>query len=294
MKIKKILVIAFQFLLIIMSQVAFINSYNQYEHMPQYQKLVDRYLAAMPQQNFTCLISHPRSGNSFLRYVLEYVTKRPTLQINLWPQPLQRLNCPLGLTFNCLDTNLDRIPIWKTHFAQQLQKHSFYQAEKVYMILLIRNYRENLLRDAHFRNRAQELFDENGKLNILWAKKLMQPFIENIEVVHSHDVARTIVVYYEDLLHNPRLVIESLLAFLAEKNIYVDSFIEQFDFHKKNCLTVYNASQSQGKDDLYYSKKIGIEKCRQIDSWVKKEYGHIYDIYLSRYASAVDKDFCDQ
>lgn len=92
------------------------------------------------------LLSYPRSGNTWSRYCIEYLTKRPTGEAE-YLFPINRynkfMNNPINNNFE-LGVDYNRAPIIKLHEYTPKYEEKKYGGK--YLILILRNYKECILR----------------------------------------------------------------------------------------------------------------------------------------------------
>jgi len=125
------------------------------------------------------LLSYPRSGNTWLRYCIEFLTERPTFGY------IKKIRN---------GTHIDT-PFFKEYLTNEpiaLKRHEWDEDEarskRAYrkIILLIRNYKEVMLRDGH----RMYMFED---LKILHTIK--NNYISLLQKYHSHDGEKAIVYY---------------------------------------------------------------------------------------------------
>ncbi len=157
-------------------------------------------------------------------------------------------------------------------------------SEKDYLIFLIRNYRESMLR--HFLEDVDRVVAhlENDSKDHYVLK-----YFENLKVYDEWPSSRKLLVYYEDLVQKPAEAISKIASFLQIEEGVVDNFIDHFENLNKNTLTQYNEQigtsekSSGGKDILSHSKGVELYNLIEMDSLAKKRAGALYDKYLKRY-----------
>ena len=100
------------------------------------------------------------------------------------------------------------------------------------------------------------------------------------------------LVYYEDLLLNPKETLTKALEFLGESDERMEEFLANFDSFKKLCLATYDQetkrlplgpSISKGKDIHYHSKKVSKVLLFKADELFQKKYPDLWEKYLARY-----------
>ena len=153
------------------------------------------------------------------------------------------------------------------------------------MILIIRNYREVLIRTpfhGHFRY-PHKLSDyiKIGKKNSL------DGYINNIKL-YDEFKGEKMHIYYEDLMTGLEPV-EDVLKFL---NVKYD--LSDFDEkeHRNNSYNVYNNPSNGNKsattmnnplDFNHYSKLLDEKELVEYDNYIKYNHIELYERYLKRY-----------
>ena len=89
------------------------------------------------------LLSFPKSGNTWMRYCIEALTRRPTAEYNLEAKPI---SLPLGYTCgHSLD--LSMTPVWKIHNKNDLNFAGYnHNPQSDILIFLVRNPKEAIIR----------------------------------------------------------------------------------------------------------------------------------------------------
>lgn len=223
---------------------------------------------------FTFLLSYPRSGNTWMRYVLEFTTGRPSFhRFNL----KDNMNRPLAWLAG-FDIDISKAPIEKIHSKKELGKTKG-NSQTDYLILIVRNPKEALSRHGG-QITLPVLLGQESKGNA-------DPriYFNNIALYNSWNPARRLLIYYEDMIVYPRETFQKILAFLNEPFDKLDEFMAHFEEHKQKAITIYKVSESEGNDLLYHSKMISPEHRKQIDAWIQELYPTIWQHYLqARYA----------
>lgn len=225
------------------------------------------------KQNRTFLLSYPRSGNTWTRYCIEYLTQRPSFnRFN----PKHNINFPLGWLAD-FPIDITKPPIEKVHFKQELKKTEANDAQDA-LILIVRNPKEALIRHA-----GKAILMEAIASNTLNQK--LQIYFEALRIFDSWRSPKKLLIYYEDLMQDPKNTLIKILEFLNEPFDRLQEFLSNYQMHKKKCLSLYKVSESAGNDVLYHSKSLSIEERRQIDNWVKEQAPVVWEKYLkNRYS----------
>lgn len=201
------------------------------------------------------LSSYPRSGNTWIRYCIEFLSERPTLgcgRINL-------RECPLGETFN-LGVDLKKEPILK---KVHLLANKYKEDTTNVVIQLIRNPLYSIPRHT-------------GK-NEFWFTGAYK-FIKLLEAYHNYEGKKQ-VFYYEDFM-----VEENLYSSLKEMCELLEVNLNKMDELREN----YNAHVNRSRMLYDYVRKkelIGIVNLQEEEKWIEyfKSHKELYELYLKRY-----------
>jgi len=211
-----------------------------------------------------------------MRFCLEMLTRRPTYAYHADPADMRPYSLPIGLYVN-LDTDLSLPPIWKVHSQQRMEESGGFDKNQDYLILLVRNYKECLIRDLR-------------RMKTVW-EALSAPhflYLENLKLYDIWNVDRKILIYYEDFLLHPRETLERLLLFLNESLDPLDPFFDQFEMHRHNSLTFYQAyigpSLSQGENLHFHSNSLSPKIRIAMDQQVQSKEPELFYTYLTRYS----------
>jgi len=217
------------------------------------------------------LLSFPRSGNGWVRYILEYLTKRPSSMGTL-------ADCQEGsvktdtMNLSSVDTLRKCIAI-KRHRAD----NSFdnWTKDNTNLIFLLRDWREACLR--HLTQEQRENADE--------VNKCVEGYNHCLRFYDEFAGNKTLV-YYEDLILNPKAQVDKIVDFLQiERGAVYDEFWKNFAQHRANSVVAYApGSVTQGAPNKlkFHSKRASSALIKSIDDGIKKE-SVLYDKYLKRY-----------
>lgn len=226
-------------------------------------------------EKFNVLLSFPRSGNTWLRYAVEFISKRPTCQA-----PFRR--CAAGLEKKgaiSSDLNLgvdtkEKAILVKRHRADF--KWDTLTKENCRLVLLVRNYKEAVLRHA-FASRKQ---DDEAEL-----KKCIEGYLH---CLHSYDKfdGDKLLIYYEDIITKPKAEIGRLIDFLGvARGKWFNEFFNNYQHHKNRSLKYYRPAGTMTRGDatklMWHSQRAKPETLKIIEKGVKRD--EIYLKYLKRY-----------
>lgn len=265
---------------------------------------INRYFSQLNDKKSVCyLLSYPRSGNSLLRYLIEFVTKRPTLAFQ---RTNDKINLPLGLSLPELGTNMYLDPVWKVHTDQKIKDQKCYTPESTRLILILRNYKENLFREAQVWRLS--LFDGHNNLNgnvvrnifswycrnnkmstydmdyQLYGNNGRQLYFENIAFYDQLPKENKLLIYYEDLLQNPEKELFRICDFFHCSYEYIELLMKDYAKYSKRILAFYPENKTNGTEKIHYSHKYSSKQRLIIDRYVRDHYPKLWNKYLKRYA----------
>ena len=236
------------------------------------------------------LLSYPRSGNTLARYIFEFVTRRPTME--LAPHH-DLLNIFLAYSFKELKVDLYARPLWKVHRNRVIKAQKFYDPERTLLVLLVRNYKEIAFRYSQYKKLP--LFDDNDQLieeNLrnalsIWDKDdVRELYFENIAFFDQVPESKRLLIYYEDLVLHPDLIISQIMTFFEGSDERRKLLAGNYFYYKKRIHEFYSKEETalSNTDDIcFYSKQYSFEQCQIIDDWVKKHHSDLWFKYLSCY-----------
>jgi len=215
------------------------------------------------------LLSYPRSGNTWFRYCIESLTKKPTIGYTTKNSANFDKN-PIGHFSNIgVDLSANKILV-KRH-----ETNSVEDVEK--LILVVRDYKECVIRHS-----------EKKKVDISDLKKACSSSESSknyMQMIKYYDEFKgdKFIVYYEDLVNNLENTLRAIIKFLGEGEDNLDSFIKELDNHKEESLKIYGSSKTRGKSIKHHSNKLTEEQKKEWDNYIKDNYRNLFDKYLKRY-----------
>lgn len=220
------------------------------------------------------LLSKPRSGSHFFIYGVCYLTLEPFTSLPSFfqghkPHMQNSFVNPFNLNF---DNDLHPILI-RTHLAHEVKK---FRSKEDKLIVIVRNPLESILALKRTQLRIRE--------------SDLKHYISYLEFFEKWEPENRLLIYYEDLLTNPRKVFDTTLSFLNKNKNRLNEFIDNIDFYKTLAMKRYSEhfpnypAQSNFKlehhqfylNDLYKSKRYAFE-------YFSRKYPDIYRKYLSHY-----------
>lgn len=178
------------------------------------------------------LISYPRSGNHWVRFIVEWFSGKPTKGMNKEDKPIY-VNLVNKDTLSHV-SGTDYI-LFKNHWYSKIKPNEN-------LILIVRNPKEAIIRHKN------KFTDDDLK----WFMGLIKSF-------HNHK-GNKILIYYEDLLTHPKSNIENILKFLnildeKKLNIFMDNYEELFN----ESINVYD---NTGKKEIISGGKGRVSKTK--------------------------------
>ena len=221
------------------------------------------------------ILTYPKSGTNLTIGTIQVLTRKPAESYT-------------GSVTNRLELNLDRskIPLWRTHetrFIRNLDPNTSR------LLLVIRNYKECItkayLQGINFTPSQVRNCIVNGEAEF-------NHYIDNLNYYNSWPNDETkLIIYYEDLISQPRVEICKILDFFGEQDADVDGFFANYDYWSKRILDSYKKQHgaqhsSGGNKAIYHSKDFPISILQEIDRSIQVHYPVLWEKYLNRYESA--------
>jgi hypothetical protein len=217
------------------------------------------------------LLSFPRSGNTWIRYCIEYITKRPTGNPYTFAKdPREKsINSPLGNSFD-LGVNLKKPIVIKDHGCGDFPLN-----EANYLIFVVRDYKECLIRNTVSYQAALDSLLEPNSL-----------FMNNIKIYDRWDSKKRLFLYYEDIITNLEASLLKIADFFQEGHENIQPFLDDIERHKKNALEIYDqagGSVTKGKDLHFHANKLTQFQRLQLDEACENNDPELYQKYLIKY-----------
>lgn len=224
-------------------------------------------------------LGYPRSGNNWTMAILQILTRRPIKEIQFVKRKVySRVLDPLHLEIDPLKPTL-----YRTHLVlpvlEKIDPH------KNKLLFVLRNYKECIVRECGY----DPLKLENS---VLTNSGGFKQYIDDLIFFDSgwKDEATKQLIYYEDLIMQPRHTVEKLLAFFQEKPAMLNDFFDNFEYWRTLVITKYSEvhhtmPSSQGDKKVFHTKDFPFETLQRIDQHIKREYPQLWEKYLSIYES---------
>ncbi len=213
------------------------------------------------------LLSYPRSGNTFVRYCLEYITHRPTRGISSGVHGLGISQFGVGLSH----VNPSGPPVIA-------KRHTIDNKDSIYskIICLVRNYKEAITRHRQY-------------VNVDVTNVDFEIYIKVLSRFDQWDKDRKLLIYYEDLIKYPIENIKTICQFLDIDMSTLDDFVENFDLVKQNAIKSYCKghgspnSYTKGDHALFHIKHLTEIQRQRWDAYFETNHNQLYNTYLTRY-----------
>lgn len=223
----------------------------------------------------TIMLSFYRCGSHWLGYCLYELTENYDLNFNreFGDTPLfSDSRKPMT------SKNSHGIKFLRGHRIRDIEKRDHIKIDKKNdrLILILRNYKECYKREANRIKMCSLHFFHQNPL-----------YFDDLDIYHHWPKENRYLVYYEDLIENPRETLEGVLSFLGESGNNLDPFVNNIESHKKIMLDAYShrwGSASKGEDLHFHEKQTDPADLIQMDDHVKTTYPHLLP-YLQRYLS---------
>lgn len=213
------------------------------------------------------ILSYPRSGNSWLRYIIEALTGRPSLG-NPGGDP-------------ALDpyTRLKELKVDPEAVPAAVKRHELRDMEEADaqrpLIVAVRNYKECIIRDRYSLEESNLPFDLEEQSRL---------YMDTIAYYTGHPGPK-LLIFYEDLLDEPVVAITGLARLLDVPEETCNRFLERYEEHRDRSIQNY-PSHTKGRAKIYHSLGLSPLERRAWDRQVRELNPALYDRYLTRYREA--------
>ena len=217
------------------------------------------------------LLSFPRSGNGWVRYVLEYLTKLPTSMGTL-------ADCQEGaiktdtMGLDGVDT-LKKCIVIKRHRADN--SYDNWTKDNTNLVFLLRDWREATLRHLTMQQRKSE-----GEI-----RKCAEGYVHCLRFYDQFD-GNKLLINYEDLMLTGKLQISKIVDFLQiEKGTTYNKFMKKIKHHHFESIKMYSpGSITFGATNKlkFHTKNARPGIIKLIDTIVMEDKDLFYK-YLKRY-----------
>ena len=233
------------------------------------------------------LVSYPRSGNSWLRYCVEYLTGQPTTSLVV--NKAEQNNIPktdsIGFgVIKHLDINKPAVLVKRHHFYCtwedgikyvcncNLCQYRLNNTDR--MLLLVRDYREAVFRHI-MPQMGPDMKDQHMIDNL-------NRYMDVLYVYDKFGGSKTIV-YYEDLISNPIGELSKLCNFFIFDLTRLQELANNLESHKAISLTKYGDSKTGGDKKRFHYSNVDKRLLNLLMDTAKNKHKEIVGKYLQRY-----------
>ncbi len=227
--------------------------------------------------NNNVILSYPRSGNHFIRYIIELLTERPTLGLTSQDGPIHERHGPKLLPDI---TNNDPIAV-KTHWTSDIK----FNADS--LILILRNPVEAILSaryETHFKKACCE---ESVSSKILADYKFdSDRFVMNLEYFIKFEGPKEIILY-EDLVGDKyEKCIDSMSRIFNFEESKVNDLVSNFGKYRIDSMKITNRkpiSLSKKSSNEFYADKIKKINPDDLDAYLSSISGVLNHKIIKEY-----------
>lgn len=243
-------------------------------------------------ENEIFFITPFRSGTNLALCSLQLLTSKPIRWFNY-----SRLKKTGGEGTNRLNLKIDnsKKPLYRNHFVTHLDE---VDALKNKLIMVIRNPKEVILRycEDNLIDFKKYLSNTAMHFKYISSDKSFNYYLRLLRFYEQWE-GEKYLVYYEDLLLHPQVVLKELLEFMQEGDERLEDYLENMDEYRARMLDSYSKQHkdtgggvSKGKDILYHSKKVPVEYLQKADRILQAKAPDLWEKYLFRYETTDVKD----
>lgn len=229
------------------------------------------------------IASYPKSGNHFVRYIVETLTRRPTLGAGPIGY-MHKYDAPIYVRLR--DEGHYRKGHYELEDAIAIKKHGSAHApnkiteedESRKLILIVRNYKEVIPR---FCPKCGDFLNPVAFLDSYHISALSW-YAGLLETYNSWPQSK-MIVYYADLITDTEKEVERIDKFLGDDAIMdADGFNKDLQFHRNRSLGACLDRRTNGDQVIYHSKDIKEEWLVLMRDYLAQNHPIAYT-YLQRF-----------
>ena len=220
------------------------------------------------------ILTYPKSGTNLTICTIQILTRRP---VEYYTQAMT----------NRLQLELDRTktPLWRSHEAKYIRNLDPNTSK---LLLVIRNYKECIVRKVL--QMDDPSFTPSKLRNCVVNNEAdFRQYMDNLSYYNAWPNDETkLIIYYEDLISQPRVEISKILDFFGEQDADVDGFFADYDTWMQKIMNSYKKQHgtqysSGGNKEIYHSKNFPVSILQEIDQSIENRYPELWEKYLNRY-----------
>lgn len=230
------------------------------------------------------LLGYPRSGNNFLRYVLEYLTEYDT-KLHGVKDDCGSSRGPLRFLTEKISDKVSKGYVYHTHlfdFKRSLPLRKV--LEKAPMIFIMRNYKESIIRHNFIKGESKY-----GDCDVINEADVYSHIDDWMNYLNSYDKceAPKLLIKYEDLIDPEKVVnvLRDISEFFGVVNSdKIDKFISEYSDISKDSMSIYpDKGMSGGSTNVYHRVRVDDTIWENIDNKIKSKYPNLSNTYLKDY-----------
>lgn len=186
------------------------------------------------------LLSYPRSGNTWIRYFVEEVSGNPTGQATITDS---LSNKPKNNAILHKGSKKPMILLKRHRFDNPWDN---WDEKKDTIIVLVRNYRESIIRNALEQREKSGMRQCNSPE---YHKRAVGKYMHVLDVYNSWS-GNKMMLYYEDMILKPFVSFSKIKDFLGLNEEKTKNFCSNYNYHKNNSTKQYKyGSVTSGQKD---------------------------------------------
>ena len=221
---------------------------------------------------YNVLLSYPRSANSWIRYAVEFVSKKPTTNSKQLYHQKEAVKGDSIVTMGDFGVDASAPAIMLKRHDANLAHDSWNKDDR--FVFVIRDYRECILRNVAQRTEQK-------------ITNAVEMFVGNLEFFDKFEGDK-LLIYYEDLMQSPTANMDKIFAFLGIANgPRYRNFLTNIKQHRVNGINFYHArAATQGAVNKlsFHAANASKQVVSMVDVKIRSRCPrHLYNKYLGRY-----------
>jgi hypothetical protein len=246
------------------------------------------------------LLSNSKSGSTWLRFCIEFLSQRPTVGWGPNQNTLAIINLPLfsQIEYEKFNGFINRKAILaKTHEAGDIE---MFVSEPSKLVLLLRNYKELICRpdqaQKHFPDSFEEYIPSNKEIKDRIERNalpIIESYAEKLEFYDNFE-GKKLIVFYEDLIKDFKSVMIDMINFLELGDLghsNLERILEDFSDFKNLGISSYKNLPHIQLGALVDERTNNFCRCRRSDKTSYKSWHNTVFASLINLANE-KKDIC--
>ena len=226
---------------------------------------------------FLLTVNH--SGSMWTLYSMHSLTHRRIVDCNL-----SHLKCWHQLYNYRLKIDQSLSPLYFAHTIEMFENvPGGYLPERDKLIVVLRNYKEVFLSIKLTAQKALEALQAQADDRITYR------LIRNLNTYESWPEEKRLLIYFEDLMTNPKGCYEKILAFTGDSSSRLNQYLSDIQIHRDRSIQLYNSAPKLGQARSkgackYHSEKTTLKQLKCMDECFRKLYPNLWK-YFERFKS---------